>query len=267
MFNNIIITMKCCICGTIKNVEKYLNKIFQNMELVGSLFEDYVIILYYDDSTDNTLQKIKNYQVNNNKLQIINNNDNPLPYRTHRIAKGRNECIDMIKNKYSNYEYFVVMDCDDRCAYNMRLALLKNYLINDTNWDSLSFNHPAGYYDTWALSIRPFVVSCHHFKNAGSGQKFITRIIKQTPRHKLIKCLSAFNGFAIYKTEKFINCIYDGNFRLDYIPRKMILENIRASGKIKMTQDKEDCEHRHFHLEAVFKNNARIMISPHCLFV
>jgi hypothetical protein len=54
--------MKCCICGTIKNVEQYLNKIFQNMELVGSLFEDYVIILYYDNSTDNTLQKIKNYQ-------------------------------------------------------------------------------------------------------------------------------------------------------------------------------------------------------------
>jgi hypothetical protein len=259
--------MKCCICGTIKNIEKYLNKNLQNMELIGSLFEDYVIILYYDHSSDNTLQKIKDYQNKNNKLQIIINNDVPLHYRTHRIAKGRNECISMIKDKYSDYEYFVMMDCDDKCAYNMRLPLLKNYLTNDNNWDSLSFNHPAGYYDSWALSKRPFVVSCHHFKNPGLAQEIIERIIKKTPKDKLIQCLSAFNGFAIYKTEKFIDCVYDGTFRLDYIPKNLILENIRAAGKIYISQDKEDCEHRHFHFSAVFKNNARIMISPHCLFV
>lgn len=260
--------MKCCICGTIKNVEKYLNKIFENMELVGSLFEDYVIILYYDHSSDNTLQKIKDYQIKNNKLQIIINNETPLEYRTHRIAKGRNSIIQMIRDKYSDYEYFIMMDCDDKCAYNMRLPLLKNYLNNDNNWDSLSFNHPEGYYDSWALSIRPFVASCHHFnKKYSKGQRFIIKIIKQTPKDKLIKCLSAFNGFAVYKTEKFIDCYYDGRFRLDYIPQEFLIENIKAEGKIDISQDKEDCEHRHFHFQAVFKNNARIRISPHCLFV
>lgn len=259
--------MKCCICGTIKNVEIYLNKIFQNMALIGSLFEDYVIILYYDHSSDNTLQKIKSYQNNNDKLQIIINNDIPLKYRTHRIAKGRNKIIQMIKNKYSDYEYFIMMDCDDKCIYDIRLPLLKNYLINNDNWDSLSFNHPAGYYDTWALSKRPFVVSCHHFKRPDLGVKNLIKIIKKTSKDKLIQCLSAFNGFAIYKTQKFINCIYDGTFRLDYIPKNLILENIRVAGNINTSQNKEDCEHRHFHFQAVFQNNAKIMISPECLFV
>jgi hypothetical protein len=259
--------MKCCICGTIKNVEQYLNKIFQNMELVGSLFEDYVIILYYDHSLDNTLQKIKDYQIKNNKLQIIINNEIPLEYRTHRIAKGRNTIMQMIKDKYSDYEYFIMMDCDDKCAYNMRLPLLKNYLTNDNNWDSLSFNHPEGYYDSWALSIRPFVASCHNFKNPGLGQKNIAKIIKQTPKNKLIKCLSAFNGFAVYKTEKFIDCYYDGTFRLDYIPQHFLIENIKAAGNIDSQNAKEDCEHRHFHFQAVFKHNAKIRISPHCLFI
>jgi hypothetical protein len=259
--------MKCCICGTIKNVEKYLNKNFQNIELIGSLFEDYVIILYYDHSSDKTLQKIKDYQIKNNKLQIIINNEMPLKYRTHRIAKGRNTIMQMIKDKYSDYEYFIMMDCDDTCAYNMRLPLLKNYLDNNDNWDSLSFNHPIGYYDSWALSKRPFVASCHHFKNPALIQKNMEKLIKKTPKDKLIQCLSAFNGFAIYKTEKFINCYYDGTFRLDYIPKNLILENIKAAGNINITQDKEDCEHRHFHFQAVFKNNARIMISPHCLFI
>jgi hypothetical protein len=259
--------MKCCICGTIKNVGQYLDKIFQNMEFIGSLFENYVIILYYDTSTDNTLNKIRQYQLKNDKLQIIINSDVPLEYRTHRIAKGRNACLDMIKTKYSDYEYFIMMDCDDRCSYNIRLPLLKHYLYNNASWDSLSFNHPTGYYDTWALSIRPFVVSCHNFKNINAGQAYITKLIKQTPPNKLIRCFSAFNGFAIYKLEKFNNCVYDGTFRLDYIPQKLIFENIKREGKINFTQNKEDCEHRHFHFQATMKNNAKIMISPHCLFI
>ena len=111
-----------------------------------------------------------------------------------------------------------------------------------------------------------FNLICHHFKNNCSGQKFITKIIKKTPKNKLIRCLSAFNGFAIYKTQKFIDCVYDGRFRLDYIPKKILIENITAEGIIN-TNFKEDCEHRHFHFQAVFKNNAKIRISPHCLFV
>ena len=65
--------MKCCICGTIRNCAPYLDKIFQNMELIGSLFEDYVIILYYDESYDDTLEKLKNYQKENNKLYFYVN--------------------------------------------------------------------------------------------------------------------------------------------------------------------------------------------------
>ena len=258
--------MKCCICGTIKNVEQYLDKNFENIELIGNLFQDYVIILYYDISLDNTLQKIKDYQIKNNKLQIIINNEPPLEYRTHRIAKGRNSIIQMIKDKYSKYEYFIMMDCDDKCSYNINLGIFNNYLINNNTWDSLSFNHPEGYYDLWALSKRPYVVSCHNIKNINDMSLHIEEIIKKTSKNDLIQCFSAFNGFAIYKTNKFINCCYDGTFRLDYIPKKLLIENIKAAGKINLSNNNEDCEHRHFHFQAVFKNNAKIMISPLCLF-
>ena len=258
--------MKCCICGTVRNCGSYLDKIFQNMELIGGLFEEYVIMLYYDKSDDNTLQKLKDYQKVNNKLKFFVNNTELLPYRTHRLAMGRNFCIEYIKQNYSDYPFFIMMDCDDRCAYNMNLDNLKRHLYNDT-WDALSFQHPAGYYDTWALSKRPFVISCHHFKDAGHGQRLITKLIDKTPKHKLIPCFSAFNGFSIYRTNKFLDCYYDGRFRLDYIPKELVRENIKHAGKIKVTQNTEDCEHRHFHFEAVLKNNARIRISPLCLFV
>jgi hypothetical protein len=258
--------MKCCICGTVRDCSKYLDNIFIIMEKIGSLFEDYKIILYYDVSSDNTLEKLNNYSIKNDKLILLINSDPFLNYRTHRIALGRNKCLKTMHEKFNDYDHFIMMDCDDRCNYNIKLELLKNYLLRN-DWDSLSFNHPAGYYDTWALSKRPYVVSCHHFKDPCQGKEYISNIIKKTPRHKLIQCLSAFNGFSIYRTSKFEDCWYDGRFRLDYIPKKLLIENIRASGKIFYEQNKQDCEHRFFHFSAVKKHNARIMISPLCLFV
>jgi hypothetical protein len=259
-------TMNCCICGTVRNCDIYLDKIFQNMELIGSLFENYIIILYYDHSDDNTLIKLKNYKEMNKKLTFYVNKSPLLPYRTHRLALGRNYCIDYIKKNYPNYPYFIMMDCDDRCALNININNLKKHLYEDT-WDALTFQHPSGYYDTWALSKRPFVVSCHNFKDPFKGEKLITTLINNTPKDKLIPCFSAFNGFCIYRTQKFINCHYDGRFRLDYIPNELIRENIKYAGPINLSQNKEDCEHRCFHFEAVLKNNARIRISPLCLFV
>jgi len=259
--------MKCCICGTIRNCGPYLDKIFENMELIGSLFEDYKIILYYDQSDDNTLDKIKNYQIKNTRLIFYCNLSPLLPYRTHRIAKGRNACLDIIRQQYSDYDYFIMMDCDDKCALDMNIETLNYYLLRN-KWDSLSFQHPCGYYDSWALSKVPFVASCHHFEEAykGKGVQLITDIINKTPDNALINCISAFNGFAIYRTNKFLDCKYDGNFRLDYIPKQMLALNIKYAGKMNIKDAKEDCEHRFFHFSAFIKNSARIRISPKCLF-
>jgi hypothetical protein len=258
--------MKCCICGTVRNCEPFLDKVFSNMEIIGSLFSDYKIILYYDHSDDNTLRKMKEYQNKNKKMIFYVNKSEMLPYRTHRIALGRNFCLNTIRTQFSDYDFFIMMDCDNRCAKDMNINLLNYYLHNNTYWDSLSFNHPDGYYDSWALSKIPYVASCHHFKDTGIGVKFINEIIKKTPKDQLIKCMSAFNGFAIYRTQKFLNCSYDGRFRLDYIPRELLEKNVKYAGPINLSQNKEDCEHRYFHFSAFFKNGARIRISPKCFF-
>lgn len=263
--------MKCCICGTVKNCEKYLQKCFENMEKIGRLFEDYRIVLYYDHSTDNTLNILKSYQQRNNRLFFYVNQEKLTPYRTVNIAKGRNYCLGIMRKYMQDYEYFIMMDCDDVCAYNINRNLLKAYLTRD-DWDALSFQHPMGYYDLWALSKRPLVLSCHHFENPLLWNTLITREIDKLKQngnhHQLIPCYSAFNGFAIYRKDKFINCYYDGMFRYDYVPNNLIAETIKYAGRMKTKNgSKEDCEHRHFHFQAVLKNNAKIRISPLSIFV
>ena len=119
--------MRCCICGTVRNCGKYLDKIFSNMEIIGSIFDNYKIILYYDISDDNTLEKIKNYQRINSNLILYENKNKLLPYRTHRIALGRNKCLNIIREQFSDYEYFIMMDCDDRCAKDINIRLFNPF--------------------------------------------------------------------------------------------------------------------------------------------
>lgn len=257
---------KCCICGTIRNCGPYLDKIYQNMLQIGSLFEDYRIIIYYDQSSDNTLQKLKEFSQANSKFLLFVNKAPLSKYRTHRISKGRNHCLQTIRNFFPDYEYFIMMDCDDRCCYNLKEDTLKYYLKENIWWDSLSFQHPTGYYDTWALSKRPFIGSCHHFQKGYLVQQYIETLIDRTPKDRLIPCLSAFNGFAIYRTKKFLNCVYDGTYRTNYIPQNLLIENRKIAGRYNFSQNKEDCEHRFFHMSAVFKNGARIRIAPVTVF-
>jgi len=271
--------MKCCICGPVRNCGPYLDKVLSNMEKIGELFDDYVIILYYDISIDNTLEKLQNYQTKNSKLILHINQNKLLKYRTHRIALARNYCLDYIKNKLdaNEYPYFIMMDCDNVNCKNVNPAVLKPYL-NRSDWDGLSFNTTPKYYDIWGLSIYPYCFSYNHFVNShihnyNTLQDYITKKLKKLKKGELLKCISSFNGFSIYRTTKFLNTTYDGTVRKDLIPANYLKAHSYASksplvykdfGHIKGSY--EDCEHRAFHVQAINNDNAKIMITNDVLF-
>ena len=260
--------MKCCICGTLKNCAPYLNKVFENIEKIASLFDDYVIILYYDKSSDNTLQILKEYQTKNKKLIFYVNEKLPSTYRTINIARGRNFCLNYITTNYPDYKYFIMMDMDDVNCKDIDISILKKYLHRD-DWDGLSFNMSPAYYDYWALSLYPYFLSLYCWDDPDKMTKLIfnnvDESLKKLKENELLNCASAFGGFAIYKKDKFINCKYDGRLRNDLLPFHSIL-NMNKTTSLNYKKSYDDCEHRAFHLEAINKNNARIRISPENLF-
>jgi len=256
--------MKCCICGAVKNVAVYLDRVFDNMEKIGTLFDDYLIILCYDPSGDDTLQKIKDYQIKNPRVIFYANKSEISRYRTHRIAFARNRCLDMIRVNYSDYEMFIMMDCDDVCSGNINLDVL-NFYLHKNSWDALSFNKNF-YYDVWALSVKPYMLSYRVYDENATAvckkmQEYIQSLLSKVEKNGLLKCASAFNGFAIYRTNMFINCNYNG------YPRNDLIKKIYNIGyPIKKFIQTEDCEHRAFHFEAINNNGSRIRISPKILF-
>ena len=258
--------MKCVISGCIINCSRHIYSVFNNMIKISGLFDEYQIIFYYDHSHDSTLTKLRNIENSNKNVTIIINNDNMFPHRTLNIAKGRNSIINKIRENYNDYNFFIMMDCDNVCSKELNINLLKKYLL-DERWDSLSFNRKT-YYDFWALCIEPYVYN--YWNMSDMNRKKLETDFKQKLNSlintdELLEVLSAFNGFAIYRTNKFINCTYDGNERLDLIPEDILCKSIKNLDQLNSNMQ-TDCEHKSFHLEGKFKYNSKNMISPYRLF-
>ena len=131
--------MNCCICGPVKNCGPYLSKVLDNMTKIGSIFDDYQIIIYYDKSSDNTLDILKKYQETNSKMMLYVNNKPVSPFRTHNIAIARNFCLNFVRQNIEKYPFFIMMDCDDVNCKEVNTDILKKYIYRN-DWDGLSFN-------------------------------------------------------------------------------------------------------------------------------
>ena len=267
----------CCFCGPARNCGKYIEDVLKNIDVLGKLFDDYEIIVFYDRSEDDTLVKLRQYRAINTRLKFYVNRAHMSRYRTHRIATARNFCLEYVRNQEEPFDFFVMMDFDDPNVGKPDPSILNKY-IRRTDWDALSFNTTPRYYDIWALSIFPFCFSYNHFNytrtnNYQSIQSYIIQKLNMLPPGQLLHCISAFNGFAIYRTDKFRGATYDGTIRFDLIPRKYIEYHSAVANSPIVFRDfghinglYEDCEHRAFHVDAVKKNGARIMIAPDVLF-
>jgi hypothetical protein len=269
--------MNCCICGPVKNCAIYLPKIFENIEKIGSLFDDYKIIIFYDKSNDNTLNILKEYQIKNPRLLFYVNEIPISIFRTHRIAYARNNCLQFVKNNKDKYPYFIMMDLDDVNAKKINIEPLKESLLRH-DWDGLSFNTYPHYYDIWALSIWPYCFSYNHFYFNFQYHKIIRNYVMKKllnlKKDQLLPCISSFNGFSIYKTNKFLTSYYDGKVRSDLFPKNLIQVHSSAQKSRGLVYRNyghingkfEDCEHRSFHQMARINSGAKILISPQILF-
>ena len=86
--------------------------------------------------------------------------------------------------------------------------------------------------------------------------------------HELIEVYSAFNGFALYKLDKFIHCNYSHVSRLDNMNVKEVQDNINLliNNYDYNYNAKLNCEHVNFHLDSILKYKSKVCISSQYLF-
>ena len=279
--------MNIALCFAVRNCGKYLNDVFKNIELLKTLDINIFSIFVYDNCSDNSEQLLLEYKTKNKDKdnifieKIINNS----PLRTVRIAKARNKCLEILYNKLKNISFHIVIDCDNVGAPKWNMDIINKYLHNfdGDNWDCISFNKNSEsksypyYYDIWALLYDDFKEHCYGYTLNKCldvvylMRRDITRKLEQCKSNS-IEVMSAFNGFAIYKTERFKGFYYDGlykNFKplITDAERNKTIETLKkynihtelAQGE-KCGSGEQVSEHLFYHVSALNKGR-KIKIS------
>ena len=286
------INNNCVIGLCVYNNERGLPSVLSNIVKLSEskLFHKITIVAFYDSSSDKShsiLESFKNQHsksvfsselietviISNHKKEIrmsFGNASRVLDKsRTTRIAAARNEILNYIRRSLQlrgiYNKYLIMIDSNEyACVGQMNIDTLRSALERSDEWDGISFDREAGYYDYWALSFDPHIYSFYHVQNKNETLQsmvtsFATKLNAARESRTLIPVYSAFNGFAVYKTSMFLNCSYSSMIHIHLFPKQLIPAKI-------VNNFKNDCEHRKFHLEAIKKNGARIMVSPLSIF-
>lgn len=231
--------MKCVFLGCAKNCAVYLPLVYRyTIEPISELFDETHTIIYENDSTDKTLTELRKFATH------IISEKNVKGSRTGILAHGRNMVMSKALELHPDADYFIVLDLDNVCATAINIAVFKDALDHADQWDAISFNRET-YYDIWALRWEKYPENCwkkglgHSYVN--ESQRAIISELKE--RDTYLPVQSAFGGFAIYKPNAVVGCVYSGD-----------------------SNDGVDCEHVSFHKDMIEKNGARILISPHHLY-
>ena len=294
------IRRECCVIGLcVYNNEPGLPSVLSNIVKImeSNLFYKVTVVAFYDNSSDNSYSiletfknKYKSLCADTFKLIIVNNTNSRKmrmdfgsgsnsvtrvldSSRTARIALARNGILHVIRGLHKKgffNKYFIMMDSNEyACVGQINIPTLCSALERSDEWDSVSFNREAGYYDYWALSYDPYIYSIYHVMNKNETIHNIRENFEKklkyanskndNKNYDFIPVYSSYDGFAIYKSDKFLNCSYSSNIDIRLFPKKLLPPKI-------MNKFTNDCEHRKFHLEAIKKNKARIVVSPLSIF-
>lgn len=233
------------LCRSVGNIIE--NNIAKIINIVDAVSLDYKIILFENDSNDDTVTKLKSLSSDNPNIIYISQTLHRTHYgtvketkRVEAFAEYRNLLKNYIANNYSDYDLSVVVDVDfvdfSSNGFYHSVGLMKNYsYISAMCGNSFEvkpvFNETQQSlwnYDSWAYRGSWWNDLCNK-----STSKFINYNpmfwfgLWILPRGSdPIRTNSGFGGMCIYKTKTYLTGEYNGN----------------------------DCEHVTFHYDLYHKN-------------
>jgi hypothetical protein len=222
------------IYGTIRDIEKHFFNSFSNIEILTHYFNSAYIIILENDSKDNTRNLLmKWYQLPKSNhiikhILLLDQLDEKYPLRAHRLAYCRNIVLKYVFENRLNetYSYAFHCDLDDRFWSIDFDSIATCFQYDLEKWDMMScVNKNNDYYDWWALRCEESWFNKNIFACEAEGTFEKTKEIQflyQTKigdfcneliaKKKLIKIISAFNGFAVYKLFSLKNCFYSADY-------------------------------------------------------
>ena len=218
-----MINKKIIIASTIKNESKNLKDYFKTLDKLIINYKDYFIIFVISDSNDSSLMLCKNYLSNKNGKIIIKNFEKKLD-KIKKLEISRNKYLDLIKKKYFNFDFLIVMDVDN-VNTNLDINQFERSL-KKKNWNAIFPSQRFFYYDIFALRIHKILnfnfiekiskdillnKKNHNLKIYFRKYLFNYFFINKFSKKRYIPVESAFGGLGIYKIKRILKFKYSSS--------------------------------------------------------
>jgi glycosyltransferase involved in cell wall biosynthesis len=185
-----------------------------SIEAVGARFKDYAVIIYENNSKDETAALLKSWAQKNGQVTALceNLSEGQLaPTRTERIAAARNRVLELAREpRYADYPLVIMADLDFKKPWPVE-EIVKT-IESDQEWDCVTANgvdRNGTYYDRFA-----FRNVDHPLGPEVMGWIFWRRVqetfFKYSPGQSWQPAYSAFGGLGIYKREAILPYSYSG---------------------------------------------------------
>lgn len=211
---------KAVICGVCKDNASRVLHSMRIMEKIGKLFEDYRVIIYENNSSDETPTLVRTWQEENNKVfaltetvthaelenTIVNRYEDGKFFTPELIARARNIVLEIaLSNKYQDFDTVIWIDMDFVIEPNY--DAIPEIFKAQREWDAVFAYGVDPYYHYWdwyALRDRKYPMAAELI---GKRSSFYKQLILD-PLGDWYPVYSAFGGCGIYKKESIRNCHY-----------------------------------------------------------
>ena len=213
------------VCGIVRNCGKNLKRNIGTMMQLCRMAKDYHVVIFENDSTDNTKQVLQEWANAEKNIHVFLNDFgtmtipvkkdavNPMfsAYRVEKMANYRNYYLDYIEKEHLPGDYVIVVDLDVRKIKPE--GIVNGFLLN-YEWDALTASgisrapssfYRRRYFDAYAL------IECG--KEMVSQTEESIRAVQYKwaflrSGMPLFRVASEFGGLAVYKRESIKNCRY-----------------------------------------------------------
>jgi len=227
-----------------RNIEYNLSNMISKVEGLGRLFRDYRVVLFENDSQDQTRALLRSWQARNSKVVLLDcciegSCDCHLsvthPHKTgmrsqERIAKMRRfreRILQFVQQYFSAFDYYCVMDSDLSGGIYLEGFLSTFSDQYPASWDAvfargvttLPFSPDFYLYDGYAFTSRD-----HEYADStNDAQEFLLQnqiLGKEAVDAEWVACKSGFNGMIIFRMQSILSCSYfhdHAPFRCEHI--------------------------------------------------
>jgi len=246
------------ICGIVKNVG---NKLRNNIRLVKELktkFNKCKLVIYENNSNDNTKTILKNIENEDNIKVIMENiSDEEIkksskiwaytkvtssdhPCRIEQISNARNKLIEEINKKdYDEFSVVVMIDLDSN-GFNIQ-GIVNSVKQVEQNEKIVITGNSNPYYDYYALRSKDSNLLGPELIGEKFWKILYNNIIELDSNSSLREIYSGFNGVGVYHTNVFkkykYNYIVDDNVKNMYAKMFNDIDNVYNKFKIEISKD------------------------------